>query len=77
MSKTPDFIVLNRVWLARQLRQKRIEAGFDQKSFAALIDIDPANLCRIEQGKYAFSVDIFMKYISYLHIDIKLEDLPW
>ena len=61
-----------RTRIGRKIRQIREEKGIDAKELAKLANIDPANLSRIEQGKYSVGLDILSKlaFVLGCHIDI-------
>ena len=61
-----------RTRIGTKIRQIREEKGIDAKDLAMLVNIDAANLSRIEKGKYSVGLDILSKIASALgyHIDI-------
>jgi DNA-binding XRE family transcriptional regulator len=58
--------------IGEKIRQIREEKGIEAKDLARLANIDPANLSRIENGKYSVGLDILSKLASAIgyHIDI-------
>lgn len=65
---------LDRVRIGKSIKQLREAKGMDAKTLASRISIDPANLCRIEQGKFSVGIDILNKIAAVL--DSKLEIVP-
>ena len=53
----------------RLLREKK---GIEAKHLALMINIDAANLCRIEQGKYSVGLDILTKISDALGVKVDL-----
>jgi len=50
--------------IGRRIRQLREERGMLSKELAELVDIDPANLCRMEKGTYSPGLDILCRIAS-------------
>lgn len=46
-----------RAYIGKAIKAKRELLGMEQKELANKIGIDPANLCRIESGRYAVRLD--------------------
>ena len=61
-----------RTRIGEKIRQIRNEKGIEARDLARLANIDPANLSRIEKGKYSVGLDILSKLVFALgyHIDI-------
>ena len=61
-----------RVRIGQRIKQLREEMKMDAKDLALLAGIDPANLSRIEQGKYSTGIDILSRLCVILnaHLDI-------
>lgn len=55
-----------RVRIGEQIRALRTAKKMDSKRLAQLSGIDPANLCRIEQGKYSVGIDILNRIATAL-----------
>lgn len=58
--------------IGEKIRLLREEKGFDAKKLATLADIDAANLCRIEQGRYSVGIDILSKIANVLGAKVDL-----
>lgn len=59
-----------RVRIGQRIRELREAKGMDAKLLAFYADIDAANLCRIESGKYSVGVDILSKIGYALGMEI-------
>lgn len=55
-----------------KIRQLREVKGMEAKQLAILANIDAANLCRIEQGKYSVGLDILTKISKVLGLKVDL-----
>ncbi|MGC4234671.1 MAG: helix-turn-helix transcriptional regulator [Niabella sp.] len=58
--------------IGAKIRQIRESKGFEAKKLATLVNIDSANLCRIEQGRYSVGLDILAKIASALGVKVDL-----
>ncbi|MCI6372704.1 MAG: helix-turn-helix domain-containing protein [Paraprevotella sp.] len=59
-----------RVRIGQRIRELREAKGMDAKHLAFYADIDAANLCRIEAGKYSVGLDILSKIGYALGMEI-------
>lgn len=59
-----------RVRIGQRIRELREAKGMDAKHLAFYADIDAANLCRIESGKYSVGLDILTKIGYALGMEI-------
>ena len=59
-----------RVRIGQRIRELRESKGMDAKHLAFYADIDAANLCRIEAGKYSVGLDILSKIGYALGMEI-------
>ena len=59
-----------RVRIGQRIRELREAKGMDAKHLAFYADIDAANLCRIESGKYSVGLDILTKIGYALEMEI-------
>ncbi len=59
-----------RVRIGQRIKELRQELGFDARTLAFFADIDAANLCRIEAGKYSVGLDILSKIGYALGMEI-------
>jgi DNA-binding XRE family transcriptional regulator len=60
--------------IGNQIKTLRKTKGIEAKKLAKVIKIDPANLSRIEKGKYSVGLDILTKIANIL--DAKVELVP-
>jgi DNA-binding XRE family transcriptional regulator len=58
--------------IGAKIRQLREEKGIEAKQLAIMTNIDAANLCRIEQGKYSVGLDILTKISKVLGVKVDL-----
>ena len=58
--------------IGKRIRELRELKGFEAKKIAALVNIDAANLCRIEQGKYSVGLDVLSKIAYALGVKVDL-----
>lgn len=59
-----------RVRIGKRIRELRESKGMDAKHLAFYADIDAANLCRIEAGKYSVGLDVLSKIGYALGMEI-------
>lgn len=61
-----------RVRIGGQIRKLRENKGMEARDLALLANIDPANLSRIEKGKYSVGLDILSRiaFVLGAHIDL-------
>jgi len=58
--------------IGKKIRELRESKGFEAKKIAILVNIDEANLRRIEQGRYSVGLDILSKIASALGAKVDL-----
>lgn len=58
--------------IGARIRQLRESRGIEAKHLAVLTNIDAANLCRIEQGRYSVGLDILTKISHALGVRVDL-----
>ncbi|MDE6206962.1 MAG: helix-turn-helix transcriptional regulator [Muribaculaceae bacterium] len=61
--------------IGARIKQIRTERGIEARDLATLVGIDPANLSRIENGKYSVGIDILSKIAASLGKKIDLIDI--
>jgi len=59
-----------RIRIGKRIKELRESKGMDAKLLAFYADIDAANLCRIEAGKYSVGLDILSKIGYALGMEI-------
>jgi len=52
-----DFIISNRFIIGGEIRKYREKKGYSQDRLASLMGISRATISKIENGKFAFSID--------------------
>jgi len=58
--------------IGQRIRELREERNMDARQLASMSNVDAANLCRIEQGKYSVGFDVLTKIASVLGYKIDL-----
>jgi transcriptional regulator with XRE-family HTH domain len=66
------FIINNRINISYELRKYREKKGFSQEHLATLMGISRATISKIENGKFAISIDYLAKFAWHLDFDIRL-----
>jgi DNA-binding Xre family transcriptional regulator len=68
------FLQQERVRIGTRIREIRKERNIEAKALAQLVNIDAANLSRIEQGRYSVGLDILSRISFALGAKIELVD---
>lgn len=68
------FIINNRINISNKLRKYRENKGFSQEYLASLMGISRATISKVENGKFAISIDYLAKFAWHLDFEIKLFD---
>jgi len=66
------FIINNRINISSEIRKFRDKKGFSQEHLAALMGISRATISKIENGKFAISIDYLAKFAWHLDFDVRL-----
>ncbi len=66
------FIINNRINISSEIRKFRVKKGFSQEQLAELMGISRATISKIENGKFAISIDYLSKFAWHLDFDFKL-----
>lgn len=53
----------NRVAIGKRIQELRVEAGFTQQRFAAMVGISRGSYSDIERGERGFSVDVLHRIV--------------
>ncbi len=69
-----DLISRERIRIGLRIRELRKKKNFEAKKLAKVADIDPANLARIEQGRYSVGVDVLYRIAVALGARIEMVD---
>jgi len=66
-----EFIRTNRSNIGMEICRYRLKKGYSQAVLAELMGINRATISKIENGKFAISVDYLAKFSWYLDFNIK------
>ncbi len=69
-----SFVAHNRSQIGREIRKFRKMKKLSQEQLSNLMEISRATISKIENGKFAISVDYLAKFAWHLDFDIKLPD---
>ena len=61
---------LDKKFIGRQIRLRRMEQNISQEKLSELIDISPRHMCTIENGKSFPSIDTLVKIAEILNLDL-------
>lgn len=64
----------NREKIGEQVKSLRESRGFSVRQLADMCDVNFANICKIENGKYNVSVDILGKITDALGSELRIID---
>lgn len=68
------FIFNNRINISNELRKYREKKGFTQEYLAFLMGISRATISKIENGKFAISIDYLAKFAWHLDFYLVLNE---
>lgn len=66
------FVKNTRYNIGGEIRKYREKKGFSQDHLATLMGISRATISKIENGKFAISVDYLSKFSWHLDFDVKI-----
>ena len=69
-----EYISTNRSNIGKEIYRYRLKKGYSQVVLADLMGISRATISKIENGKFAFSVDYLAKFAWHLDFIIKISD---
>jgi transcriptional regulator with XRE-family HTH domain len=58
--------------VGQKIREFRERKGFSQNHLAAMMDVNRSTISKIENGKFAISIDYLAKFSRFLEFDILL-----
>ena len=61
---------LDKKFIGRQIRLRRMEQNISQERLSELIDVSPRHMCTIENGKSFPSIETLVKIADILHLDL-------
>jgi len=67
-----EYIKANRSSIGMEICRFRLKKGFSQAVLAELMGISRATISKIENGKFAISVDYLAKFAWHLDFDVRL-----
>ena len=67
-----EYIRDNRSYIGMEICKFRLKKGFSQAVLAEHMGISRATISKIENGKFAISVDYLAKFAWHLHFDLRL-----
>jgi len=67
-----EYIRINRSNIGIEIHKYRSKKGLSQEQLAGLMGISRATISKIENGRFAISVDYLAKFAWHLEFDIKL-----
>jgi transcriptional regulator with XRE-family HTH domain len=71
-----DFIMEYRLKVGEAIKKTREKRGHSQDELAVLMNISRSTISKVENGKFAMSVDYLAKFGWYLKFDIDLIQKP-
>lgn len=69
-----EFISTNRFNIGTEICRYRLMKGYSQAALAELMGISRATISKIENGKFAISVDYLAKFAWHLDFNIKIAE---
>ncbi len=67
---TEEYIQQNRESIGKQIRLYREKKGIGQQELAEIMEVKNSTISKIENGKFAISIDYLAKLAWYLDFDI-------
>jgi len=67
-----DYIRINRSNIGIAIHKYRSKKGLSQEKLASLMGISRATISKIENGKFAISIDYLAKFAWHLDFDVRL-----
>lgn len=67
-----EFVKNNRYLIGGKIRKYRDKKGFSQEHLASIMGISRATISKIENGKFAISIDYLAKFAWHLDFDISI-----
>jgi transcriptional regulator with XRE-family HTH domain len=69
-----EFISANRSNIGLEIQKIRVKKGFSPAHLAEIMGISRATISKIENGKFAISVDYLAKFAWHLDFDVILSE---
>jgi transcriptional regulator with XRE-family HTH domain len=67
---TEEYIQQNRESIGKQIRLYREKKGISQEELAEIMEVKNSTISKIENGKFAITIDYLAKLAWYLDFDI-------
>jgi transcriptional regulator with XRE-family HTH domain len=58
--------------IAKTIREFREKKGYSRDDLSEIMDVDHSTISKIENGKFAISIDYLVKFSQYLDFEIAL-----
>jgi transcriptional regulator with XRE-family HTH domain len=71
----PEFIRDYRQRIGKRIREYREMRGFNQDELADLMEVNRSTISKIENGRFAISIDYLVKFAWYLDFELSLNDI--
>jgi transcriptional regulator with XRE-family HTH domain len=68
----PDYLKENRQKIGERIRAFREEKGYSQDELAEIMEVSRSTISKIENGKFAVSIDYLVKFGLHLDFEINL-----
>jgi transcriptional regulator with XRE-family HTH domain len=69
---SPAYLQKYRQKIGESIRENREKRGYSQDELAGIMDVTRSTISKIENGKFAVSIDYIAKFGWYLDFDIAL-----
>jgi transcriptional regulator with XRE-family HTH domain len=73
-SKMETYLQDSRLKMGETLKRIREKKGYSQEQLAEIMHISRTTISKIENGKFAISIDYLVKFGLHLNFDIKFID---
>ena len=73
-NKMETYLHDSRLKMGETLKQIREKKGYSQEQLAEIMNISRTTISKIENGKFAISIDYLVKFGLHLNFDIKFID---
>ena len=68
----PEYLHDYRQRIGESIRENREKRGYSQDELAEIMEVNRSTISKIENGKFAISIDYMVKFGWYLDFDIVL-----
>jgi transcriptional regulator with XRE-family HTH domain len=70
----PEIIQEYRQIIGERIREFREKRGFNQVELAEIMEINRSTISKIENGRFAITIDYLVRFAWYLDFDIELNE---